>query len=169
MSSTARIESHSRNGRMELVSPVGLVMAVISVAALTHAAQPGEPAFQQIREVTAGTGFVSDFPRIQTFGLGKASVVESVQIDWPSGEQTVLTDLEVNQRVVVIEGMSSACEGDANGDGTVDPLDSGFVLARFGCPVGTGDPSCDAADQNGDGAVDPLDSGFVLARFGDCP
>lgn len=60
------------------------------------------------------------------------------------------------------------CEGDANGDGTVDPLDSGYVLARFGCPVGTGDPSCDAADQNGDGSVDPLDSGFVLARFGDC-
>ncbi len=54
------------------------------------------------------------------------------------------------------------CEGDANGDGTVDPLDSGYVLARFGCSVGTGDPSCDAADQNGDGAVDPLDSGFVL-------
>jgi len=27
------------------------------------------------------------------------------------------------------------CEGDANGDGVVDPLDSGFVLARFGeCP-----------------------------------
>ncbi|MCH7702110.1 MAG: immunoglobulin domain-containing protein, partial [Planctomycetes bacterium] len=61
------------------------------------------------------------------------------------------------------------CEGDANGDGIVDPLDSGFVLARFGCPVGTGDPSCDAADQNGDGVVDPLDAGFVLARFGDCP
>ena len=61
-----------------------------------------------------------------------------------------------------------ACEGEANGDGTVEPLDSGYVLARFGCPVGTGDPSCDAADQNGDGAVDPLDSGFVLARFGEC-
>ncbi|MCH7703160.1 MAG: right-handed parallel beta-helix repeat-containing protein [Planctomycetes bacterium] len=60
------------------------------------------------------------------------------------------------------------CEGGANGDGNVDPLDSGFVLARFGCPVGTGDPSCDAADQNGDGVVDPLDVGFVLARFGTC-
>ncbi|MCH7702486.1 MAG: VCBS repeat-containing protein, partial [Planctomycetes bacterium] len=46
----------------------------------------------------------------------------------------------------------ATCDGDANGDGTVDPLDSGFVLARFGCPVGTGDPDCDAADQNGDGA-----------------
>lgn len=61
------------------------------------------------------------------------------------------------------------CEGDANGDGAVDPLDSGYVLARFGCPVGTGDPFCDAADVNGDGDVDPLDSGYVLARFGPCP
>ena len=60
------------------------------------------------------------------------------------------------------------CEGDANGDGMVDPIDAGFVLARLGCPVGTGDPDCDAADQNGDGAVDPLDVGFILARFGTC-
>ena len=61
------------------------------------------------------------------------------------------------------------CEGDANADGVVDPLDAGFVLARFGCSVDTGDPKCDAADQNGDGLVDPLDSGYVLARFGECP
>ncbi len=60
------------------------------------------------------------------------------------------------------------CEGDANGDGLVDPLDSGYVLARFGCFVGTGDADCDAADQNCDGGVDPLDVGFVLARFGAC-
>jgi len=60
------------------------------------------------------------------------------------------------------------CDGDANGDGTVDPLDSGYVLSRFGCEVGAGDPDCDAADQNGDGTVDPLDVGYVLARFGPC-
>ena len=65
-------------------------------------------------------------------------------------------------------GVSPACDGDANGDGVVDPLDSGFVLARFGCPVGEGDSNCDAADQNGDGTVDPLDVGYVLARFGTC-
>ncbi len=63
---------------------------------------------------------------------------------------------------------AATCDGDANGDGLVDPLDSGFVLARFGCPVGTGDPNCDIADQNSDGWVDPLDVGFVLARFGEC-
>jgi len=61
------------------------------------------------------------------------------------------------------------CEGDANADNVVDPLDSGYVLSRFGCSVGTGDPACDAADVNLDGIVDPLDSGFVLSRFGDCP
>ena len=65
-------------------------------------------------------------------------------------------------------GDATACEGDTNGDGVVDPLDSGFVLARFGCPVGTGDAECDTADQNTDSAVDPLDVGFVLARFGVC-
>lgn len=57
-------------------------------------------------------------------------------------------------------------EGDTNGDGLVDPLDGGFVLARFGCEVDSGDAGCDAADTNGDGVVDPLDSGFVAARFG---
>ena len=60
------------------------------------------------------------------------------------------------------------CAGDANEDGMVDPLDSGFVMARFGCDVGVGNPGCDSADQNNDGVVDPLDVGFVLARFGTC-
>jgi len=65
--------------------------------------------------------------------------------------------------------VAPACEGDANGDGLVDPLDSGFAQARFGCAVGTGNAECDAADVNLDGIVDPLDVGYVLARFGDCP
>ncbi|MCH7719493.1 MAG: hypothetical protein IH988_00690 [Planctomycetes bacterium] len=61
------------------------------------------------------------------------------------------------------------CEGDVNGDGMVDPLDSGFVLARFGCSYPEDGENCLAADVNGDGLVDPLDVGFVLARFGPCP
>jgi len=71
-------------------------------------------------------------------------------------------------RIALLGAEFIECEGDANGDGTVDPLDAGFVLARFGCPVDTGDPDCDAADVNDDGAVDPLDVGYVLARFGPC-
>ncbi len=58
------------------------------------------------------------------------------------------------------------CDGDANGDGLVDPLDSGFILARFG--LDASDPVNCQADVNCDGLIDPLDSGYVLARFGVC-
>lgn len=61
------------------------------------------------------------------------------------------------------------CDGDVNDDCVIDPLDSGFILSRFGCDVAGGDPGCVAADANVDGLVDPLDVGFVLARFGECP
>jgi len=57
------------------------------------------------------------------------------------------------------------CDGDANGDGIVDPLDTGYILARFGL-----DPCVEgcAADVNCDGVIDPLDSGYALARFNTC-
>jgi hypothetical protein len=61
------------------------------------------------------------------------------------------------------------CSGDANGDGDIDPLDAGYIQARFNCGVFQGDPECDAADVNRDEVVDPLDTGYVLARFGPCP
>lgn len=69
---------------------------------------------------------------------------------------------------ILLNQCPTICEGDANGDGTVDPLDAGFVLARFGCNYPADGENCLAADVNGDGTVNPLDSGFVLARFGDC-
>ncbi len=55
-----------------------------------------------------------------------------------------------------------ALEADVNGDGVVDPLDSGAILARFGLPVEMNV----RYDINTDGAINPLDSGAALARFG---
>jgi len=57
------------------------------------------------------------------------------------------------------------CDGDANGDGVVDPIDSGGILARFGL-----DPCVEGCqwDLNCDGVLDPLDSGYALGRFGTC-
>ena len=60
------------------------------------------------------------------------------------------------------------CAGDANRDGVVDPLDTGFVQARFGCDYPGDGEFCLQADVNEDGVVDPLDVGFILARFGEC-
>lgn len=63
----------------------------------------------------------------------------------------------------------TTCPADLDGNGTIDPSDSNFVMARFGCPVGTGDDACDRADLDQDGKVDPFDSNLVLSQFGDCP
>jgi hypothetical protein len=65
-----------------------------------------------------------------------------------------------------VSGVTIMCDGDANGDGMVDPLDSGYVLSRFGCNIA--DPDCQAADVNDSGIVDPLDVGYVASRFGTC-
>lgn len=59
------------------------------------------------------------------------------------------------------------CFADANVDGVVEPLDTGYVAARLGS-VPAEDEECAAADANGDGLVDPLNAGDVLARFGTC-
>jgi hypothetical protein len=65
--------------------------------------ETGEPAVQQIREIAAGSGFFSDFPRIQTFGLGKATTARRVQIRWPSGQIQDLGPFDANQRYDIVE------------------------------------------------------------------
>ncbi len=94
------------------------------------------------------------------WGFGLAGIIPNFADPGVGGSE--------NPFVINLVPPSEECDGDANGDGTVDPLDSGFVLSRFGCEVDAGDPDCDTADQNGDGEVDPLDVGFILARFGPC-
>lgn len=80
--------------------------------------------------------------------------------DRPGGEG----DMDIWASVI------ETCDGDANRDCTVDPLDVGYVTSRFGCSPAdfTVNIGCFSADVNGDGIVDPLDSGYVLARFGPC-
>jgi len=57
------------------------------------------------------------------------------------------------------------CDGDTDGDGQVNPVDSGLVQAAFG--------STDANDLcsyaiDCDGQINPVDSGIVQSLFGVC-
>ncbi len=51
----------------------------------------------QTRVVTAGSGYLSGSSLRQHFGLGNATHVDEVVIDWPSGERTELGDLDIDR------------------------------------------------------------------------
>ncbi len=51
----------------------------------------------QTRVVTTGSGYLSGSSLRQHFGLGNATHIDEVVIDWPSGERSELRDLEVDR------------------------------------------------------------------------
>ena len=55
----------------------------------------------QIREVRAGTGYLSQDDTRLHFGLGFERAVERLEIRWPDGEVQVVEDLEVNRLIEV--------------------------------------------------------------------
>ena len=57
----------------------------------------------QVQEVRAGSSYLSMDSIDLEFGLGKASIVDTVLVLWPSGRRQILNDLPVNTRFVVTE------------------------------------------------------------------
>ena len=57
------------------------------------------------------------------------------------------------------------CDGDVDGDGQVNPVDSGLVQAAFGS---TDDQDLCNYDVDCDGQINPVDSGIVQSLFGTC-
>jgi hypothetical protein len=60
--------------------------------------------YWQIRDVTGNQGFRGCNDLRAHFGLGDASSIESLVIHWPSGVETVLTNVAANQVLTVTEG-----------------------------------------------------------------
>jgi hypothetical protein len=57
------------------------------------------------------------------------------------------------------------CDGDVDGDGQVNPVDSGLVQANFGS---NDEQALCNYDMDCDGQINPVDSGIVQALFGSC-
>ncbi len=72
----------------------------------------GTPVWQQ-REVSTQNAFMAHSSLIVHFGVGNASVIDSLEVYWPSGLITKQTSVAINQRVNVIE-----CS-DGDGDGVI--------------------------------------------------
>ena len=57
------------------------------------------------------------------------------------------------------------CNGDVDGDGQVNPVDSGLVQAAFGS---ADESDLCQYDVDCDGQINPVDSGIVQSLFGTC-
>ena len=58
---------------------------------------------EQMREILGGLGRQED-ERVAHFGLGDRTQVDRLEIRWPSGQVDVLTDIQADQKIRVIEG-----------------------------------------------------------------
>jgi len=57
-----------------------------------------------LREVKAGSSYLSQNDIRVHFGMGKAARAERLEVRWPSGEVQVLQDIEANQVLTITEG-----------------------------------------------------------------
>lgn len=57
---------------------------------------------QQIRRVAGQTGYCGQTLQLH-FGLGIAEKVDSLTVNWPSGKNTILTDVSVNNKLEIVE------------------------------------------------------------------
>ncbi len=63
---------------------------------------------RQLRQVSCGSGYLSGQSLVQHFGLGAATTVEQVEIQWPSGAYTLLSGLPADRLLQVTEGAAAA-------------------------------------------------------------
>lgn len=55
----------------------------------------------QMREVSLASNFVSQNPTEQVFGLGSAMQVDSLTVEWPDGQTTVMGTVTANQNLII--------------------------------------------------------------------
>ena len=73
----------------------------------------------QLRQISAQSGYSGQNSLIVHVGLGDALLVDSVLIDWPSGIQDVLTDVESNQLLHILEDSANPIEENRPGSGSI--------------------------------------------------
>ncbi len=94
----------------------------------------------QMREISSQDGYCVQNGLLAHFGLGDATVVDSLEIRWTNGAPTVLESVNVNQRLTVQE-----------------------------CPDSDGDRICDANDACPNDSLNDIDADGFCADVDNCP
>lgn len=64
----------------------------------------------QMRHVALGSGYVSQHELAQHFGLGGAKSIERLQVIWQDGEESEWSDLDVDRRLGIRQGVKEIAE-----------------------------------------------------------
>ncbi|BBO31619.1 CRTAC1 family protein [Lacipirellula parvula] len=112
-----------------------------SVFATINEGTPEERTLRREANTNPGTFNQSDLP--VHFGLGDASIIDTLRILWPDGTSQTLHDVSVNQYLTV------GFPGDFDHNGMVNAADLVKWRADFGVNAGS--------DANGDGVTDGQD------------
>lgn len=111
------------------VALVGVASNRAGIGARVHAYAPE---LHQIREISAGNGMTSQSDGLEAhFGMGAHTQVDSVVVEWPSGQKDVVADVQAGERIIIVEGSGTnpapsgfALLEPANGDMIIDAPDS---------------------------------------------
>ena len=60
-----------------------------------------------VAEINGGSSHASQHTSRLHFGLGEATIVDSLIIDWPMGQQQIITDIPANQEIIIAENDNS--------------------------------------------------------------
>ena len=55
----------------------------------------------QMREISIASNYVSQNPTVQTIGIGTATQVDQVRIEWPDGMETIMTDVAAGRSLEI--------------------------------------------------------------------
>jgi glucosylceramidase len=125
-------------------------------AVVTLVPDAANPQALQMREISAGGGYLAQSEMTAQFGLGAdGSAVDRVIVRWPSGVVQTIVDVAANQLLTVVEPMP----GDFDGDLVVDDQDLAVWRSAQGSAPG-------GADVNGDGVADGADLLFWQRYLG---
>jgi hypothetical protein len=114
-----------------------------------------------VREISAGSNFLSQNDLTGHFGLGPNSgTIDLITVAWPSGSMQTLRNIPANQVLNLVELV--VMPGDYNGDSVVDAADYTVWRDQLGS-AGSGF----AADGNGDHLVTELDYDLWKVHFGE--
>ena len=111
----------------------------------------------QVRLITTGDNFLTHSEMSAHFGLGTATSIDELKVEWPNGIISVQENVAVDQTMTI---QFSIPVGDLNGDGVVGAADLAMLLGSWGPCLGC------PADLNNDGVVNPTDLAMLLGNWG---